>query len=284
MTKDNMFTFYLGGDASWLGRLDLELMVSRRRLAKRKTLPRATKPWILDSGGFTELSLNGRYLISPKEYVREVRRYSDEVGELQYAVIQDYMCEPFMLKKTGLSVREHQIRTIESYTELRYIAPDITWMPVLQGYSQDDYLRCLDMYAERDDYLDQGQLVGLGSICKRQASQQIANIISDLAKLNLKLHGFGLKAQGLRKSWTNLASSDSMAWASAARLGKLRLPDCTHKSKYCTSCRDFALLWRQMVLDQLEPPGLIGRKPVKKLFSWNPGKVGKQFDMYSLFM
>ena len=43
-----------------------------------------------------------------------VRLYRDEVGGLQCAAPQDWMCEPQIVAKTGLSVREHQQRTVEN--------------------------------------------------------------------------------------------------------------------------------------------------------------------------
>ncbi len=62
--------FYLGTHhASWLGRTDVPLFVSRRRLAGIRRLPRALGPWALDSGGFTELSMFGRWRTTAAQYV-----------------------------------------------------------------------------------------------------------------------------------------------------------------------------------------------------------------------
>ena len=47
------------------------------------------------------------------------------------------MCEPFMLAKTGLTVAEHQARTVANYLELRSLAPELPFVPVLQGWSLD---------------------------------------------------------------------------------------------------------------------------------------------------
>jgi hypothetical protein len=48
------------------------------------------------------------------------------------------MCEPFMLAKTGLTVAEHQVRAVTNYLELRGLAPDLPFVPLLQGWSRDD--------------------------------------------------------------------------------------------------------------------------------------------------
>jgi hypothetical protein len=79
--------FYLGThQPAWLARdLGVPLLVSHRRLAGRRRLPRATGPWALDSGGFTELSLYGRWSTDAHAYVAAVRRYSEEIGNLDWA-------------------------------------------------------------------------------------------------------------------------------------------------------------------------------------------------------
>jgi hypothetical protein len=133
--------FYLGTHhPHWLERATFPLFVSHRPLAPRRRLPRARIPWALDSGGFTELSLHGRWQTSAAEYVAAVRRYRDEIGGLEWAAPQDWMCEPFMLVKTGLTVAEHQARTVANYLELHSLAPELPFVPVLQGWSLGDYL------------------------------------------------------------------------------------------------------------------------------------------------
>ncbi len=64
----------------------------------------------------------------------EARLFQEECGQLDWAAVQDWVCEPFMLKRTGLSVREHQRRTVASYLDLRSLAPEVPWVPVLQGW------------------------------------------------------------------------------------------------------------------------------------------------------
>ena len=69
--------FYLGTyHPDWLGKAAVPLFVSRNRLAVRRSFPRATARWALDSGGFTQLSLQGRWTISAAQYAREARLYS----------------------------------------------------------------------------------------------------------------------------------------------------------------------------------------------------------------
>src|SRR5262245_6458969 len=95
--------FYLGThQPPWLERTAKPLFVSHLRLALRRRLPRALGAWALDSGGFTERALYGAWQMTPKQYVSAVRCYVDEIGKLEWAAPQDWMCEPFMLSRTGL--------------------------------------------------------------------------------------------------------------------------------------------------------------------------------------
>src|SRR6185436_4368201 len=103
------------GSASRTGRRSF---VSHRQLMDRRILPRASGPWVLDSGGFSELSLYSTWRTSPAAYVEAVHRYEAEVGELSWAAPQDWMCEPFMLARTGLTVLEHQRRTVDNFVTL----------------------------------------------------------------------------------------------------------------------------------------------------------------------
>src|SRR6187399_1551448 len=79
--------------------------ISVNRLRARKK-PLGAGAWIMDSGAFTEISRHGRYRHSVAEYAAEIRRWSCDKS-LVAAVAQDWMCEPFIVEKTGLSVAEH---------------------------------------------------------------------------------------------------------------------------------------------------------------------------------
>jgi hypothetical protein len=244
--------FFLGTHKpGWLGRVDVPLFVSHRTLRDRVQLPRATGPWALDSGGFTELSMFGRWETSPAEYAGAAVRYRAGVGQLEWAAIQDWMCEPFMLEKTGKSVAEHQALSIASYLDLAALAPEVPWAPVLQGWAIDDYLGHVEQYRAAGVDLDAAPVVGVGSVCRRQATDEAAQLFAELASLGLRLHGFGLKIEGLRRASARLASSDSMAWSLYARRSP-PLPGCLHKS--CANCVKYALKWRRKVLKAIERP------------------------------
>ena len=188
----------------------------------------------------------GAWNTSPREYVADVIRFSDEVGTLQWAAPQDWMCEPAILAQTGLTVRAHQIRTVENYQALRDLAPDLPIIPVLQGWEYGDYLCHLDDYYNAGIDLRMIPVVGVGSICRRQQTSQAAGIITTLRALGIRLHGFGVKQGGLARYQLALESADSLAWSYAARRGK-PLEGCTHTN--CANCLKYALRWRASLLE-----------------------------------
>jgi hypothetical protein len=244
-------TFYLGThEPGWLARLAVPLCVSRTRLQHRKTLPRAIIPWMLDSGSFTELERHREHTMTPAGYAAFVRRCRDQIGQLAWAAPQDWMCEPFMLARTGLTVAGHQQRTVENYLELRMAGDGLPIRPVLQGWTRDDYLRCVDLYASYGVDLEGEPLVGLGSVCRRQDTDEAGRIVRALAPL--RLHGFGVKVTGLREFGYRLISADSLAWSYNARRNP-PMHGCTHRS--CANCPRRAVWWRGRLLASLSSRG-----------------------------
>ena len=64
----------------WLAHVGVPLFVSHRRLARRKTLPKARTGWALESGGFSELSLYGGWRTTPEEYAGARCRHATSLG------------------------------------------------------------------------------------------------------------------------------------------------------------------------------------------------------------
>lgn len=179
----------------------------------------AVRDWILDSGAFTEISTHGRYRHSVDDYAAEIRRWANN-GTLLAAVGQDFMCEAWILERTGLTIPEHQRLTIERFDALR--ASDtggVPVMPVLQGYAPADYVAHLRQYGSR---LEPGAWVGVGSVCKRNGDPRAIEAVLLAIRAerpDLRLHGFGIKATALGSPLVThlLHSADSMAWSFAAR-------------------------------------------------------------------
>lgn len=240
--------FYLGTHhPKWLEYVNVPLFVSRNRLSKYRTLPRAIGDWALDSGAFTELLTYGEWRFRPRQYLEFIDRVWDEVGNMNWAAPMDWMCEPFMLAKTGLPVQEHIRRTVINYVGLKESRPWFPFIPVLQGYHRDDYMRCMDMYYRYRVQLHELPLVGVGSVCRRQAMPEIASMLREISSAGIRLHAFGFKMEGVARCSDFLESCDSMAWSFNAR--RLQRRWCKNgKHKNCANCLEYALDWRRRLL------------------------------------
>lgn len=240
--------FYLGTHRpNWLGLTDVPLFVSRRTLAGRTTLPRALGPWVLDSGGYTELHLHGRWTLSIDQYASEVERYVDEIGNLEWAAPMDWMCEPSVLAKTGLSVADHHRLTIENFLALRERLGMLV-APVIQGWHLPDYAQHVAAYEAAGVDLYSEPVVAIGSVCRRGQDAQIKAVVRSLARMGLPLHAFGVKGTALIDLGDVLASADSMAWSFRARR-EPPLTGCPHRS--CANCLRYALAWRSRIVESL---------------------------------
>ncbi len=193
-------------------------MISVNRLRTRKG-PFRIRRWMMDSGAFSTIATHGGYPETVEVYAQQIRRWAN-CGTLLCAVAQDYMCEPVMLAKTGLTVEQHQVLTVLRYDAL--LACDVSGvyiLPVLQGYTPADYVRHLEMYADR---LKPRAWVGVGSVCKRNGDPRaIEAVLLAIKRVrpDLRLHGFGLKTTALASGLVRklLWSADSMAWSFSAR-------------------------------------------------------------------
>lgn len=252
--------FFLGTHRpNWLWQDNMpELFVSHRTLQPYRTLQPARTDWALDSGGFTELSMHGGWQTTQADYIAAVRRYAQDIGRMQWAAPQDWMCEPWLTTKTGLTVLEHQRRTIKSVIGLRDEAPELPWVPVLQGWDIDDYQRHVEMYGDAGIDLRAEPTVGLGSVCRRQATSEIGQIVEMLDATGLRLHGFGVKMSGVQAYGLLLKSADSLAWSFGGR--KQRVCPESPKRKNCGNCLHHALSWRQQVISRIDwaQPSLFG--------------------------
>lgn len=249
---------------------NVPLFISRRRLAGYKSLPVPATTFALDSGGFTELQMYGRWTLTAEQYAAEVGRYISFYGKkLIWVAPQDWMCEPIVLAGgnaargvvfagTGLTVAEHQRRTVKNFIQLRDLLGDRV-IPVLQGWSLTDYWRCEDLYRKHGVDLTSYETVGVGTVCRRQSTNEATQIMSSLAASGLRLHGFGFKKGGLKNCQSLLVSADSTAWSDTARQNPVCLPGHNlpgprrpkgHKN--CANCAEWALQWRTDLLTQME--------------------------------
>lgn len=275
--------FYLGiHRPNWLARRELAevpVFISRRTFLDRrtgdyrKTFPRAVGRYAVDSGGFTELQKYGRWTITARQYVAFLRRLWDETGAFDFAAPMDWMCEPAVISGgtfagldfagTRLSARWHQRRTVRDGIRYRELAPELPIRYAIQGWTEADYHRCVDMYEAAGVDLTKEPQVLLGSVCRRQNTDEAALIIDSLAERGLtNLHGLGFKIEGLRRSWHTLRSADSLA---ASKDGRHAGP-CRHPTEWGrrdpatgdllqpqseANCLPYLLAWRRR---HIHPP------------------------------
>ena len=107
------------------------------------------KTWIMDSGAFSQVANTGDHLLTAADYAEQIKRWS-RCGILVRAAAQDYMCEDFILKKLGRTVKDHQLMTTTNYRkltrELKNIECQTQIMPVLQGYNPQEYANHVKNY------------------------------------------------------------------------------------------------------------------------------------------
>ncbi|MEV6141892.1 hypothetical protein [Streptomyces sp. NPDC051992] len=219
----------------WIKLTNVPLFLKSEHFTSAAKLYPALGPYAVDSGGFWEC-----------------------VGPYDWAAGQDWMCEdliihggqagPLTFAGTGLSVAEHQRRTVENFLELRSLAPDLRIIPTLQGSTVPEYEQCRELYGRAGVNLAAEPTVGLGSVCRLQSTTQGAAIVTAMAAHGLRLHGFGFKTLGLNRVGNLLASADSAAWSMHAR-HRPPMPGHTHKN--CANCFPYAMNWRTRVLNGL---------------------------------
>ncbi len=228
----------------WNGRSSGVVFVSARRLMRRRSpFPYFDVDVCIDSGGFTELHKFGEWRTTPEQYIALVRRVAASAN-VRWAAIQDWMVEESALAATGLTVVEHQRRTVVSYLRLRALAPEIRWLPVLQGQTLGQYLEHLEMYQEAGVYLDEIERVGVGSICRRTNSGEICEILTELATHGLRIHAFGVKSEALRVLAPVIRSSDSMSWSLRGRYITRTTGQRDSLGSALSNSQEFAERWR----------------------------------------
>ncbi|QGZ53300.1 hypothetical protein GPZ77_34280 (plasmid) [Streptomyces sp. QHH-9511] len=253
------------------------LFIALQRFLRRiSPWPPALHDFCVDSGGFTELQKHGRWRITAAQYVALIRRIRTQLGpdRMLWAAPQDYMCEEAVIRggwfkgqhfvgtrelrglKPGdpeqdltTAVRIHQRLTVANALELRRLAPDIPFILVLQGNRFEDYKHCARLYTEAGIDLAAEPVIGLGSVCRRENTEEIAEIVDYFHGQGIKLHGFGVKTGGLGIYGDQLVSADSQAWSYGYRKRKIRLPQCTHQAKTCANCKEGALAWYRRICD-----------------------------------
>ena len=211
MTDD--FTFYFGSASNHAQKACQRLEEPNVMLSY---VTNNNEPWdcerlFIDSGGYS-LLYSGEDHGSVDEYLRYIERVNPDIFALQ-----DWPCEPHLRQEMDRSVSEHQELTAQRASETlekldRY---DIDAQPVavLQGWHRDEYLDCIRLF---DEYGVLTDYIGIGSVCRRNATRDIRAVINSVHRElpNRDLHAFGVKTDVLvhDKTRNALTSSDSLAF------------------------------------------------------------------------
>ncbi len=223
-----------------------QFMFSLRRLKKRKSpVPFNNHDWVMDSGAFSEININGKYTFTPEEYLKYI-----ELHQPRLFFNMDYMCEPFVLEKTGLTIRQHQEKTIENQIKITDLLKNYNikgeFAGCIQGWNIDDYLHHIDMLKSQGLITEK---MGVGSVCRRNSKKDIIEILQAVKQElpNTKLHGFGVKTDILKERiiYDYLDSCDSMAWSFAGR--RIKNKSCAvceyPNAKNCANCYHYMIKW-----------------------------------------
>lgn len=148
----------------------------------------------LDSGGFTALNRWGDYPFSLANYLNLVC-----VLRPDFYASMDYPCEPEISRHLALWTNEQRIRQTVTNAVLagndEVMIPHSKLVPVIQGYTLDEYKFCIDLYRQNEMIRD---YMAVGSMCRRLSDEELHKLIPaiyDYARLAgvKRLHFFGLK-------------------------------------------------------------------------------------------
>jgi hypothetical protein len=226
-------------------------MFSLRRLKDRQSpAPFAGHDWMMDSGAFSEITINGKYTFTVNEYLHYVEMHNPGLF-----FNMDYMCEPFVLEKTGGTVKEHQQKSIDNQIKIMDHIHEYNikgdFAGCIQGWKINEYLEHIDMLKAHGLITPR---MGIGSICRRDKTEDIVKIIETVKHElpNVKLHGFGVKLKVYEYPAAHecLYSADSSAWSYDGRREETKqCGDCIHPgAKNCANCHVHMLKWYNRII------------------------------------
>ena len=164
------------------------------RWRRRSWLKQTGLRW-LDSGGFTLLNEYGDYPFSVDNYLNLVSRLRPD-----YYATMDYPCEPDISRQLGLMTNEQRIlATVENARETldraAMVGPGPLAVPVIQGYTLDEYIHCIERHQEACTIRP---YMAVGSLCRRMKDSELLDLISGIHEAATavgveRLHLFGVK-------------------------------------------------------------------------------------------
>jgi hypothetical protein len=191
----------------------------RRRFRVRRPPADHVASVAVDSGGFTAARRWGEYPWEPAQYADWARQVTRDV-QLDFIAAMDYACEPAVNRSALTTNCERIDATIRNEVACREAAPDLPWLPVLQGDTLSE--RAYDVERWRAAGLLPTSYAGIGSVCGRGAggARRAIRFYADRLP-GVRYHGFGLHVGaldddvvfGVLRSW----DSYSYTWPRGAK-------------------------------------------------------------------
>jgi len=171
----------------------------------------------------------------------------------------DYACEPSVDRSTYRTNRERIKATIRNEAACIAVAPDLPWLPVLQGDSLEE--RAFDLALRERIGMLPTDYAGIGSVCGRGAvaARDVVKFYADRLP-GVQYHGFGMHVQALDDDavFAMLRSWDSYGWNWGRGQKDVDRPaECYHRegeswSEYTQRLAQF--YWRETVCPRLDAP------------------------------
>jgi hypothetical protein len=240
--------------------------------------------WALDSAGFTAMlnwskkgtqaGMAGVYPWTYSSYLS----FANTCGASWYAV-PDLCVEPAIAKseeevnfriratatllegclRTLYAWQNELVKRVSTDTVMNMVRPPL---PVLQGWSVDQYLRSLELtqavWERWQPWLAPPALIGIGSVCRRDLNHPTHGLWAVLDGLEGRLppgskaHCFGVKGASLARlqSMPWIASADSMAWDFGARV---KARNAKHSNTFAHRCAEMTR-WMEASASKLRSP------------------------------
>lgn len=181
--------------------------------------PKLPRPFrtAADCGGFVATRIWGDYRYTPEAYVCWLESFQPE-----WAATMDYCCEDEITSGKPGIVLERQQRTTEmAYRFFQdYRAMPWAWVPTVQGWNVQDYVRHARELKPLIGDMQRGQSdsfrVGIGTLCARASANMVHQVVRAVADElpSVPLHLWGVKLSVLQSRYglPNVVSVDSGAW------------------------------------------------------------------------
>lgn len=177
-----------------------------------RTPPDCLASLVLDSGGFQAARKWGAYPWDAAQYAHWGQRYQASGVPLTWLAILDFACEHGVNRAQHATNAQRIQATLTNAARCRDAAPDLPWLPVVQGYTLDEYGQCIEGYQREGWDL---RYCGLGTMCGRPV-RQARSILRGLRQHypTLVYHVFGMHLGVLDDAVAarGVHSWDSYAW------------------------------------------------------------------------